>query len=487
MAQPRLLHFSPYLLLLSAGCMFSPENGDVVCGANANVSFTGFLPAAQTGVSLQVATSPSGPWTPFASATSGANPIQYAGAPYYSFSTSAKIPKWTSQGATQRTYVRARYGSTAYTVYLSTFDDPSLGGSGGFSCIHTRIQAGDTMNQAIGACESDNSPVVSITAPAQSTCPCTQTIVNSNLVIDSALSAANYVCVQQVNGALTITESAPEVVPLPNLLQVTGNVDFNYSHAEMTPGQAPYRRRTIDAPLLTTIGGSALLTARRDVGDKQVPQGLHAVTSVGGDITLTLRDANPQVFNGLTAHTGNVTIQGFVNGNLDINAGGSFQNLVTVQGDLRALDFYSANGFFNAVQTVVGNVTVGKVRLYPSPSFQSLSTVTQALIFDNTTMLGPPWPTPTAVGGEFRVVNQSTTTLAAVPADVTTAGGLRLENNPNLADLSGVSFQLGSGDVFISGNPSLPQCEVDAFLATQAAGGWTGTAFVSGTNTNPCN
>lgn len=470
-------------VMLCQSCMFGPENGDAVCGANAQVTFSGFLPAASTNVAFHYATAPEGPWTTFASATSKSTSVTYAGADYYSFSTSAQVPKWSSQGSTLRTYVRARYGGTSYVFYLATFDH---GGATGLGCIGTRTNAGDTMVQAVNACRSSSSPVVSITAPAQSACGCTNTIVTGDLVIDSAITAANYVCVQQVNGAMTVTDQAPEVVPFPSLTQITGNVDFNYSYPRPTFGQTPYERRTIHAPLLTTIGGSALLTARRDQGAKQVPQGLDAVTLVGGDITLTLRDANPQVFNGLTAHAGDVTIQGFVNGALDINAAGSFQSLTIVTGDLLARRFHSANGFYNAVETVNGRVTVGDVRLYPSPSFISLQTITEDLVFDATKLLGPPWPTATTVGGELRFVNQTTTALSNMPATLTTAHGLRIESNPNLADLSGVTFQLGAGDVFISGNPSLPQCEVDAFLATQTIGGWTGTAFVSGTNLNPC-
>lgn len=471
---------------LCQSCMFGPENGDEVCGANASVTFKGYLPAASTGVSLHYATSPDGPWTTFASATSQPTGITYAGATYYYFKTSAQIPKWASDGSTLRTYVRARYGISSYTVYLATFDAPGPGGASGLSCIFTQTNAGDTMSEAINACRSSSSPVVSITAPAQSACGCTNTIVNGNLMIDSAISAADHVCVQQVNGNMTITEDAPEVVPFPSLTQIAGDVDFNYSCPKPEYGQTPYERRTIDAPVLTSIGGSALLTARRDLGPKQVPQGLDAVTFVGGDITLTLRDANPQVFNGLTSHTGNVTIQGFVNGNLDINAGGSFQNLTTVTGDLLAQRFYAANGFYQSIQTVNGSVTVGDVRFYPGSSFNSLHTVTENLVFDATKVLGPPWATACTVGGELRFVNQTSIMLSAMPATLTTVQGLRLENNPNLADLSGTAFQLGAGNVFISGNPSLPQCEVDAFLAGQAAGGWTGSAFVTGTNSNPC-
>jgi hypothetical protein len=68
---------------------------------------------------------------------------------------------------------------------------------------------------------SSSSPVVSITAPAHSACGCTNTIVTGDLVIDSAITAVNYVCVQ----------------PFPSLTQITGNVDFNYSYPRPTNPQ----------------------------------------------------------------------------------------------------------------------------------------------------------------------------------------------------------------------------------------------------------
>ena len=469
--------------------MFTPENNAEVCGANASVTFSGFVPQPGALLDLQVAPSPTGPWTTFSSVNASTQGYAYAGGTYYNFNRVTSIPTWVSEGAWVRTYVRARLSlSSGYTGYLYTFDRPAPGGPNGFSCINARVTAGDNIVTAVGACDSASSPVATLRAPALSACPCTATVVTGDLVIDSARMAAAHVCTTAVTGNMTITEATPEVLHFPALTQVGGDVDFNYAYPAPAFNGIAYQRRTINAAALTTIGGDVRLYARRDEGDKAAPQGLNAVTSVGGDITLTLRDTNPQVLNGLTSVAGSVTIQGPPpNGNLDINAGGSFQALTTVGGDLTVRYFYAANGFFPAVQHVGGHVLVGDVRLYPTPSFNALATVAGDVRFEATELLGAPWPTPTSIGGDLVVSNVSgLTSLANVPTTLTSVGGLRLLGNTNLTTLSGKSLQLGARDVAISGSPSLPQCRVDAFLAAQSAGGWTGLASVSGTAAGPC-
>lgn len=477
------------LVVVPSACLFSPENNAQVCGANASVTFSGFVPQAGALVAFQAAPSATGPWTTFSSVNASTQALAYAGGTYYAFNRTTSIPTWSSEGAWVRTYVRARLThSSGNTSDLFTFDRPPPGGQSGLSCINARVSTGDNLLTAIGACDSATSPVATLRAPALSTCPCTATVVTGNLVIDSARAAAEHVCTTAVTGDLTITEATPESLHFPALTTVGGDVDFSYAFPSVTPLGIRYVRRSIDASALTTVGGDVRLYARRDEGEKAAPQGLNAVTSVGGDITLTLHDTNPQVLNGLTSVAGSVTIQGPPpSGNLDINAGGSFQALTSVGGDLRVRHFFSANGFFPAVQSVGGHVLVGDVRLHPSPSFNALATVTGDVRFESTKQLGPPWPTTTSIGGDLVVSAVSGMgSLADVPTTLGAVGGLRLLGNTNLSTLSGKSLQLGARDVVISGNPVLPQCRVNTFLAAQTAGGWTGAASVSGTAAGPC-
>jgi hypothetical protein len=356
-------------------------------------------------------------------------------------------------------------------------------GSSTLHCLSLRVQAGDTGIEANEYCSSGESPVVEVLAPAQTTCGgCTNVVVNGNVTINSPLSAAQYVCTETINGSLTVTEAAPEVVALPALETITGNITADYSFPFVYQNANTYRRRFIDMPALTSIGGDVSLEAKRWEGTKAVPNGLDAVTSVGGDITITLWDANPNVFAGLTSHTGNITIQGFVNGQLDVNIGGSFENLTEVTGDVLVQRFFATNGVLNSLETIDGNLTVGELRFYPELSFTSLESVSGNFEFNKMKQLGGPWANAVTIGGELRYIGHtSMANFSALPLAGAQVHALRIENNTVLSSLTGTTFQVGSGDIFISGNPALSQCQVDTFLAAQQAGGWTGDAIVSGT------
>lgn len=477
------------LVLAISGCSLSPQNGQEVCGANENVSFNGYIPWSSRDVQIQVSTTGTGGWTSVGTAKSAATGVQIQGVNYYQFSKPLQVPKWTSVavgGAELHTFVRARaqndLGTGPYWTTLATFDMDLPSGTTPTQCLYNRMSSGSTGPQALSYCESDESPVAELIAPAQSTCTCTNVTVNGDILIDSPVSAAQYACTQTVNGSITITDAAPELVSLPALQTVTGNITWSYSYPFQTTPTTAYRRRLIEAPLLAGIGGNASLTARRNGGTVQVPNGLDAVTYVGGDITLTLYDANPNVFGALTAHDGNLTIQGFPAGNLDINVQSSFELLTEVAGDVTVQDFFATNSVLNQLQHVGGDLNVARLRFYPSQSFGALQTVGGNLQFLSMKQLGPTWPALTSVGGELGFIGHATTTgISGLPVGAANVGSLRIQDNTALTALSGTSFQVGAGGISISGNPALSQCAVIPFLAAQQTGGWTGTASVTGT------
>lgn len=485
----------PLALLVLTGCanLQSPKNGQQVCGANANVQFSGYIPYAGKSVQIQVATAATGPWTNVGTVTSSTtNYYTVDDVKYYSFSKSFQLSKWTSVaegGAQLHNFVRARiyvdgdFVPNPYWVSLTTFDVTPPNGVTPLECMSARIQAGDTGPQANDFCASDESPVVELIAPPLTTCGgCTNTVVNGNVTINSPLTAAQYVCTQTVNGSITVTDAAPEVVQLPALQSITGNVTFDYSFPITYNGSLSYRRRFIELPVLATIGGNATLDAKRWQGTKLVPNGLDAVTSVGGDITITLYDANPNVFGALTSHAGNLTIQGYPNGQLDVNVATSFEALTEVTGDVLVRRFFSTNGVLNQLEVVDGKLTVGELRFYPEQSFQALESVTGDFEWNAMKQLGGAWGNVVTVGGDLVFTSHNSVTgLSVIPLANAPVHGLRIENNAALNNLTGTTFHVGAGDIVISGNPALSQCQVNTFLAAQQAGGWTGNAVVSGT------
>ncbi len=490
------------LLLLLASCALvvggcyslqSPTNGQVVCGADANVRFTGYVPGTGRSVQIQHAIAASGPWATLGSATSGGQGQTFDDVTYYRFDKSFQLSRWSpvaEGGNQQRTFVRARTwvegagAQPAHWQYLDSFDVNLPQGSTPIGCMSERMQAGATSLQAHDYCESDESPVVEVLAPATTTCNlCTEVVVNGNVTIDSALSAARYSCTETINGNLTVTSAAPEQLGLPELESVSGHVNMDYAFPFTQYAQTQYRRRLINLPALATIGGDVTLYAKRtDSSNKLSPNGMDAVTEIGGDITITCFDTNPNVFDSLTSHTGNITIQGDLNGGaLDVSASGAFQNLTEVTGNVHVHRFFATTGMFMALEQINGNLTVGDLRFYPSQSFTSLENVSGNFHFVAMKQIGNTWVNSVDVGGELGYIGHTTGTTLTIPLPNAQVGALRIEGNTALTTLTGNSFQVGAGSIVITGNPVLSQCQVNSFLAAQQAGGWSGTSSVSGT------
>lgn len=465
------------LLALCTSCLFSPANEQQLCGANQPVVFSGYVARPGQTIRLQARTSASSVWTNLGATMSSTAPTNFfLGGTAYGFSATRSVALNESNGTALHILVRALQGSAP----LTTFDVVTPTGQSGPGCLSTRLLQGDSFPVALTHCRSDESPIAEVTAPFASTCGCTHTTVKGNLIIDSAAKAADYVCLQTVDGALTITAQAAEVVSFPELTSVGGNIDFNYIY---NFASGSYRARTIDVPLLATIGGDAKLQARchPQACSAMVPAGLDAVQSVGGNIRMLLGNAQPQVFNQLSTHTGSLSVEGYpggIIGNLDVDGQSSFQALTHVSGDVNVGGFYAMIRMLDALETLDGNLTVSSVRLSPLRSFSSLQTVAGDVEFHAIKQFGPTWPSLLSVDGELRVKNDSTLgSLSELPIGNVSVGALRLENNPSLNTLDAL-FQVELGDVNISGNPSLTACDVKNFLVDQLAGGWSGDAIV---------
>lgn len=477
--------FALALAFVTEGCLLTPNQGDVLCGADKSVTFSGYSNAPNQTVYLQASASRTGPFTTLTTAVTSATALNYHGTNIYSFSKATPITQWNSIDSTLYTYVRAVIyptGSFQSPSYLTTFDTQPPAGTNAASCINTRMNAGDNLNQAISYCGSDDSPVAEITAPAVSTCPCTAAAVNGNVTITNANQAAAYRCTTSISGNLTITDAAPEHVALQNLTSIGGIAELHYEHVSPT-NPALFTTRVIDLPVLTTIGGNVALTGRTIESVSGTPNGLHAVTSVGGNINIRVYGTNPNVFSALTSFNGDLLIEGWTGaaGNLDLGGGSMLANLVNVGGNVHVRGFFSTNNVLNKLQTVGGNLAVERVRFYPSVSFNKLVTVTGNLSFIFMKELGPPWPMVQTVGGELGFFNHPTfTNLSAMPVQNANVHALRIEGNTMLNQL-GTTNHVGSGDIHIHGNPALSQCTVNTFLAAQTAGGWTGASYVSET------
>lgn len=455
--------------------MLSPNNGAVLCGANANVTFSGYVSQPGVWVTISAAKSAAGPFTIIGSVKSSTNPASYAGTTIYGYSKLLQIPIWNGAESTLRTYVRAQVATPYGQSNIATFDVQNDLGQTPVQCLNGEVSDGALLADAIAVCASDSSPIVELTAPSLSTCACTATSIRGDVVIDDAIDAASHVCLQALGGSLTVLESAPRFVHLPALTEIGGAAHLEYGYATGVPGP-PFRTRTIALPALTTIGGDVELTARTNDAPPTAPVGLHAVTAIGGDLSLTLYGTNPDVFDNLTHLSGDLLVQGWtgVSGNLDIGGSQLLPAMTSMDGNLTLQGFYTTSNMFNQLESVGGDVRIEAVRFYASASFQALESVGGDLQFVALKQAGPPWPALTSVGGELRIANHSTTTqLSTFPLASPTVHALRIENNAVLGQLDG-DIQVGAGDIEIHGNPALNQCVLDAFVADQLAGGFSG-------------
>ena len=463
---------------MQAGCLFNPGNDKEVCGANHAVTISGFVPQPSATITIEASTSPTGPFASIGSATSGSAPLTISGETYYSFQDSVTIDEWSSSPTELTVYVRARMGG----FDLLTFEEQNGSGQTGLECVLAGISAGDTPSVAAAACDR-NDPVLAINAPLESTCPCAPYSVVGDLEIGDARSAAEAQCVTDVSGDLRVLDGAPDLVSLTQLTSVGGNAELSYQLPYSAGPMTAYRNRAVDLGALTTIGGNVDIVTRRGSGQsKTLDTMTAAVTSIGGDVTISTYDNNVTAFAGVTSVSGSITLQGYTgaSGNLDIFGSGTFPNLTSVGNDLTVQGFFACNSVFNSVESVAGDLTVRSVRLAPLQSFSSLETVSGNLRFETMKQFGPTWPVFTSVGQDLQLINNTPlVSLSSVPVGAIDVNGIAATDNVNLTTLDG-SLQAGTGDITIDNSPALSQCDVDTWLAAQTAGGWSGSDSITG-------
>lgn len=467
-------------LVLSSACLLTPAHEQEVCGADESLVFSGYALGAGGTVTIEAATSPSGPFTSIGTTATSNSPTNvWTGETFYAFSTQSPVEAWDTDPSGLSLYLRARAGS----VRLLTFEESNSSGDSGLECILSEVGSGSTFVQGALACDRNDS-VVRIDAPLVSSCGCVPFAEPGDLIIDSARSAAQAQCVTSVGGDLRVLETAPDLVQLDQLTSIGGAAELHYELPPEVGGGFQPRNRSIDLSALTSIGGDVDMTTRRGSSQpKTLDTMTAAVTFIGGDVTISTYDNNVQAFAGINSIGGSVTLQGETGaaGNLDIFGGVTFPNLTDVGGDLTVQGFFACNSVFTTVVNVAGDVVARAVRLAPIQSFTSLEAVGGDLRFHEMKQFGAPWPSLVSVGGELHAWDNSIlSSLSDLPVGSVDAHGIRLEDNLNLVILDGTA-QAGSGDITISGSPSLSQCDVDTWLSSQSAGGWTGMSSVNGT------
>ncbi len=483
---PRVALSVCFVPTLAAACMTGPTNVSERCGTDEQVHFAGYTLAASQAVSIQASTTATGPWVEIATATTSTSSIDLAGISLYAWSADAMVPSWTPIVGGQEAFVRSRLASGGFT--LVTFDNAATSGTvGGVQCVITEVIAGVPVATAVSSCQSPDSPVVRLTAPTVSDCPCPPGIVHvGDVTITDPADLVTYECVETIDGNLDVPLGVFVDVELPQLAEVTGSVTLDLNWAWTGVGD---HQRNVDLPALSTIGGDVGV----DWDNIAVPGptiniGLDATTTVGGDITIDVHSVNYnlQGLDNLVTHAGDLSIVGSTG---DVSGSAFAPNLVDIGGDLLFEPGYTVSWMFQALQTVGGNVTLDGGFWDPGNSgFGVMQTIGGDLTLTNTqnAPIGDLFDALTSVGGALILRETDVQQLSHVMPLAVSVGSLALELNDDLDTLDGSITVDVAGAITITDNPALDTCDAETFVADQVAAGWAGAETISGNGGASC-
>ncbi len=361
-------------------------------------------------------------------------------------------------------------------------------------------------------------------------------IHRGDLTLNGTADAERYGCVTEVRGNLTI-QAGGEIgdrpyncylpdqrFSLPNLVEVTGDLTLDGGHVERVeferleriggsldltlhgfytctprPGAAPgdFGDSTTAGsfPSLTTVSASVAVHPIKDSGvswpgAKYWELGLFSLENVGVDVLIdnATFPAGITGLNALTTIPGDLVVYW---PRSDLDAAHLLEGLTSVGGDLQLTLPPNARNLAGALTTVGGDVSISSVvsSLRVSPNLlPALERVNGDLSLPEETENTGCWWLPSLE----RVTGTLRTAARHLGGSIGSSSGLvvgaldyRNSEVPNLS--LGRGFRVsGAGPIAIQDNSAVCQCQVDAFIATLAASGWTGSARSSGNGTaNP--
>lgn len=464
-------------LLLTAACITSPQNEDLVPSTSTPVDFVGYWLSGGELLQLQRAPTRDGPWSTFTTVTSSYFPLNVYDTDLYAYSTSRVIPGWVSTSCGEEVYVRVYAPSSGFSAVTFDGDNADVEQTG-MDCLGDELDAGVPLTKAASNCASEDYPAIRLrTQLLAGTTP-------SNVDISNQAEADEVGCYTEIDGSLTIADSSAMSISLAHLERVTGDVHLHYSR-EAAPGDMPDIRE-IDLPSLHTIGGDVFVYYDGDPGDTaNLDVGLPALTSVGGDVTFALDTSAARMhgMGALESIPGSVTIAA----GSDYSQGTLLISLTYVGGDIDFSFFGTTTGLFDYVEEVGGSILISGSNFPPGAvNFEALTTVHGDLTLASTDVTTHPafvhqFPALTAVEGTLDVDAGGIEDFFIGSPSGLEVGNLRVNQNLGLSDLAVTHVDVSNlGTIEITNNSNLGDCEANAFVDAQAATGWMGTAIVSG-------
>jgi hypothetical protein len=461
------------LLLVSSGCVVVAPGDGAQRSPGDPVTFAGYTAVRAQRVELQVLTA-EGRFETFATTRASRDALLLDdGTRLYAWDLAAVVPHWQGSGCDQSATVRA-LGMVGRTgTPLLTFDEA------GASCMSDAIQRGEAIGVALSTCSRSLQSVIEIVAG-------TSTVLG-DVEVTTQSEADALACATTIDGNLTV-RPAQQVVSLPNLQQVTGNLLIEVEDGAVG-GSGVVEAEQADLPALTSVGGDVHFSHLDGGYNVGVNLGLPALTMVQGDLILGLSS-----FNGY--NIGLSAVQA-VAGNLTIVAEGDFYapsllvSLTSVAGDLSvSTSSAGSSGYvLNNLENVGGNVSLDALRNFAQPILNGLHTVGGDLSILGSYWIGARLNALTSVAGTLHIGGYLGGALppgASMGGATLAMGALSLiDSHFDELPFNAATSIASSGAITIEDNALLCQASVDAFVTAQLADGWAGPLNASN-NTGSC-
>jgi hypothetical protein len=491
-------------VLGAAACVTSPRNDDSVASKASVVTFQGAGLEPLKQVRVEAASSAAGPFVeiPSAGASTSLLPsynVPMSGGsslPLYGFTFTTPIPaaRWhglRGQCATAETFVRLREGASTYYRTFEKNMSPN-------TCIQSKLNAGFPPAEAFAACTSADSPVIRLTVGGATT------VHVGDVVIDDAADVAALVCVEEIQGSLLVTASAPKAISLPSLERVTGDVELVYTSylPDPPPMAVPYQAqrcgathwvtadvRRFNLPLFTEVGGDLTLrqegTFSGNASTQPIDLHLNALTSVGGDLSIEIFQfgGSPCGLSAVTDLPNDVTVT-FHSGEVGSVVSGLLPAVTEIGGTLSIQGGHNSFGNPLGAVTQVGALSIVKSSGLGSFHFPALTDVLGQAYLEGLGIGSN--PSGLAHVGSLVVVGSTYSSLQQIggPALIIDSA-LELTDNANLSALlnGGTSkITLAPAASFtLTGNPALPASQICGFVSYEQSIGWSGPSDLDGT------
>ena len=269
------------------------------------------------------------------------------------------------------------------------------------------------------------------------------------------------------------------------MVSVTGDVDLAYTR----PGlQFNESTRPVHMPALTTIGGHLNISSPAAIPNQVIfmDVGLDALSSIGGDLTISVQTSNVSLsgMGALATVPGNLSI---VTGQGDTTMWSFMNGLLTVNGDVTMDIGFTATGVLASVTFIGGHLNHldGNILATGSASdgYASLVSVGGDLTYTNAQVIGGPghflFASLMSVGGTLTYDDISSKDSVLFGAPGLQVNGLTVSNSPALTSMGADNITvINNGPITITGNSNLCSTTVDAWLLGQV--GWAGVPTISG-------